>query len=60
MVIALLLCLAGTVATGVVAYGERGKGPLDVDGAIITTAVQAEENKAGGAGEGEALRVERP
>ena len=28
MVIALLTCLAATVATGLVAYGEEGKGPL--------------------------------
>jgi cytochrome b len=28
MVVALLACLAGTVATGVIAYGERGRGPL--------------------------------
>jgi hypothetical protein len=28
MVIALLVFLAATVATGVVAYGEEGKGPL--------------------------------
>ena len=28
MVIALLLCLAGTVGTGLVAYGDGGKGPL--------------------------------
>jgi cytochrome b len=28
MVIALLACLAGTVITGVMAYGERGEGPL--------------------------------
>jgi cytochrome b len=28
MVIALLVCLAATVATGIVAYGEQGKGPL--------------------------------
>jgi cytochrome b len=28
MVIALLACLAATVATGIVAYGEQGKGPL--------------------------------
>ena len=50
MVIALLVCLAGTVATGVVAYGERGKGPLAADGAVITTVAHAEENE-GGAGE---------
>jgi cytochrome b len=30
MVIALLVCLAATVATGLVAYGEEGKGPLAV------------------------------
>ena len=28
MVVALLLCLAGTVGTGLVAYGDIGKGPL--------------------------------
>ena len=28
MVIALLVCLAATAATGLVAYGEQGKGPL--------------------------------
>jgi cytochrome b len=28
MVIALLVCLAATVATGIVAHGEQGKGPL--------------------------------
>ena len=28
MIIALLVCLAATVATGIVAYGEPGKGPL--------------------------------
>jgi cytochrome b len=28
MVIALLICLAATVATGLVAYGEQGKAPL--------------------------------
>ena len=52
MVIALLVCLAGTVVTGVVAYAERGKGPLAADGAVITTVAQAGENE-GGAGEAE-------
>lgn len=28
MVITLLVCLAATVATGIMAYGEEGKGPL--------------------------------
>jgi cytochrome b len=48
MVIALLVCLAGTVATGVVAYGERGNGPLAADGAVIATVAQAEANEGGG------------
>jgi cytochrome b len=51
MVIALLLCLAGTVATGVVAYGERGKGPLPADGAVFATVAHAEENEGVGGGE---------
>ena len=50
MVIALLVCLAGTVGTGVVAYGERGKGPLAAGGAVVATVAYAEENKTGGAG----------
>jgi cytochrome b len=33
MVLALLACLAGTAATGIVAYGERGLGPLASIGA---------------------------
>jgi cytochrome b len=48
MVIVLLACLAGTVATGIVAYGERGKGPLAADGPVITAVGHAEENEAGG------------
>ena len=52
MVIMLLICLAGTVATGIVAYGERGKGPLAANGAVITTVASAKENE-GGAGEAE-------
>lgn len=44
----LLACLAGTVATGIVAYGERGQGPLAADGAVITAVGHAEENEAGG------------
>jgi cytochrome b len=45
MVVALLVCLAGTVTTGVVAYGERGKGPLVADGAVTTAVAHAEENE---------------
>jgi cytochrome b len=60
MVIALLLCLAGTVATGVVAYGERGSGPLAVGGAVIATADHAEETEArGGTLEGQGSKGEK-
>lgn len=47
MVIALLVCLAATVGTGLVAYGDRGKGPLaDAGGAVVARAY-AEENERG-------------
>ena len=52
MVIALLVYLAGTVATGVVAYGERGKGPLAADATVIITVAHAAENVGGVEGEG--------
>jgi len=39
MVIVLLACLAATVATGIIAYGEQGKGPL--------AAVVADTNASG-------------
>ena len=39
MVIALLVCLAATVATGLIAYGEEGKGPLAV--VMVTDANEA-------------------
>ena len=61
MVIALLVFLAATVATGVVAYGERGKGPLAADGAVVATTANAEENQVrGGAVETEGSRARRP
>jgi cytochrome b len=47
MVIALLVFLAATVATGVVAYGERGQGPLAADGAAVVTRAKAEEGSEG-------------
>ena len=53
MVVALLVFLAATVATGVVAYGEGGKGPLAADGAVVATTARAEENLRGGAVEAE-------
>lgn len=36
MMVALLVCLAATVATGLVAYGDRGMGPLADAGSDIT------------------------
>jgi cytochrome b len=44
MVIALLVCLAATVATGLIAYGEEGKGPL---AAVMVTDANASGNEAG-------------
>ena len=43
MVIALLICLTATVATGVVACGEEGKGPL----AALMSPVNTFSNEAG-------------
>ena len=37
MVLVLLICLAGTVITGLIAYGDQGKGPLaDGTPALVT------------------------
>ena len=44
MVIALLVCLAATVVTGLIAYGEEGKGPLAV---VMVTDANANSNEAG-------------
>ena len=44
MVIALLVCLAATVVTGLIAYGEEGKGPLAV---VMVTDASANSNEAG-------------
>jgi cytochrome b len=43
MVIALLVCLAGTVATCLIAYGEEGKGPL---AAVLVTDANAKGNES--------------
>lgn len=59
MVIVLVVFLAATVATGVVAYGELGKGPLAADGAAVTTVAHAEENEGAGGGEAEGSRGEK-
>ncbi len=42
MVIALLVCLAATVTTGLMAYGEQGKGPL---AAVLMTDANANSNE---------------
>jgi cytochrome b len=49
MIIALLVSLAVTVATGVIAYGELGKGPLAVNGAGSVKQAVAEEDEGVGA-----------
>ena len=43
MVVALLVCLAATVTTGLMAYGEQGKGPL---AAVVVTDATANGNEA--------------
>jgi cytochrome b len=43
MVIALLVCLGATVTTGLMAYGEEGKGPL---AAVMVTDGNANANEA--------------
>jgi cytochrome b len=44
MIVALLVCLAATVATGLIAYGEEGKGPL---AAVMVTDANANGNETG-------------
>jgi cytochrome b len=44
MVIALLVCLAATVVTGLMAYGEQGKGPL---AAALVADANANANEVG-------------
>jgi hypothetical protein len=44
MVIALLVCLAATVATGLIAYGEQGKGPV---AAALAAGANANGDEAG-------------
>jgi cytochrome b len=46
MVIALLACLTGTVATGMVAYGERGNGPLAEEQTTVLNAASGGEGEA--------------
>jgi cytochrome b len=46
MVIALLVCLGATVTTGVMAYGERGKGLLAENGAPAVGSTRPNEDQA--------------
>lgn len=46
MVVALLVCLSGTVGTGLVAYGHMGKGPLANASGLVTTPAFAEQNES--------------
>jgi cytochrome b len=49
MVLLLLLSRAATVATGLMAYGQRGKGPLaDDGGTAVIAAAYADEDEARG------------
>jgi cytochrome b len=45
MIAALLFCLAATVGTGLVAYGDSGKGPLATARGIVTAQAHAEEGE---------------
>jgi len=49
MVVALLACLAATVAAGIVAYGGAGKGPLAAERAVVVTTAYPEEKESGAA-----------
>ncbi len=52
MVVALLLCLSGTVGTGLVAYGDMGKGPLANASGLLTTPAVADQDKVRSEGSG--------
>ena len=59
MIFALLICLTGTVWTGLQVYAEEGKGPLASNGIVVTQALADEhrggdERHEGRAGRGEA------
>ncbi len=47
MVVLLLLSLAATVVTGLMAYGERGKGPLADSGTPLMAAAYADQDEGG-------------
>jgi cytochrome b len=58
MVLALLICLSGTVATGLVAYGDSGKGPLANTAGLVATRANAEHDEGRGAKEAESAMGE--
>ena len=45
MVILLLLSLAATILTGLMTYGEQGKGPFAAGGAAVVTAAYADDDE---------------
>ena len=47
MIFALLICLTGTIWTGLQVYAEEGKGPLASNGIVMTQA-RADEHHGGG------------
>jgi cytochrome b len=59
MVLALLVCLAATVVTGMMAYGEQGKGLLATSGAVAVDSARREADQAEhGARRGEGQNAE--
>lgn len=58
MVLALLVCLSGTVGTGLVAYGDSGKGPLANTAGLLATRANAEQDEGRGADETESAMSE--
>jgi cytochrome b len=52
MIAALLLCLIATVGTGLVAYGDSGKGPLASAGGLVIADARAEEDEGRSEGDG--------
>lgn len=56
MIFTLLICLSATVTTGLVAYGDSGKGPLADSGGAFVASARADEHgrhQGGGKGGGE-------
>jgi cytochrome b len=60
MVIVLLVCLVGTITTGLITYGQEGKGPLAgvVSTSVISSHAGEEGNGASASSQGEPKREE--